>query len=165
MAVVDRKSTALTNRDTAPRINNPPHLQGGTRLQARATFELANGDSIASIFRICQLPSNAIVNSIRLFCDAITSGAGDIGLYKTTDAGSAVVAVSAYATAQSIASAIVVGTECAFEARDIANVEKRVWEDAGATSDPGGFYDLALTLTAATTAAGTVSFIVDYTVP
>jgi len=165
MAVVDRKSTALTNRDASPRVNNPPHLQGGTRLQARATFELANGDSIASIFRIAQLPTNAIVNRIKLFCDAITSAAGDVGLYKTTDNGSAVVSVACYATAVSIASAITVGTEIMFEAKDIANIEKRVWEDAGLTSDPGGFLDLAMTLTAAAAAAGTLSFLVDYTVP
>ena len=165
MAVVNRLSTALTNRDTVPRINNPPYLSGGTRQQQRATFELANGDSIGSTYRFASVPSGAIINSIRVFCDAITSGAMDVGVYRNTDAGSAVVLATAYATAQSIASAIVTGTEVAFEARDIANVEKRVWEDAGLTTDPGGTLDLVGTLTAATTAAGTLSFIVDYTVP
>lgn len=165
MAVVDVKSTALTARDASPRQNNPPHLQGGTRQHLRATFELANGDSIGSTYRIGQLPTGAIVNSIRVFCDAITSAAADVGLYKTTDNGGTVVDADAYASAQSIASAIVVGTEIMFEARNVDKVEKRVWEDAGLTSDPGGFLDLVATLTAATTAAGTLSFIVDYTVP
>lgn len=165
MAVVDRKSTILTNRDTVPRINNPSYLAGGTRQQARATFELANGDSIGSTYRICQVPSTAIINSIRIFCDAITSGAADVGLYQTTDNGSAVVSATTYASAQSIASAIVTGTEIAFEQRDIANVEKRVWEDAGLSADNGRFYDIVATLTAAAAAAGTLSFIVDYTVP
>lgn len=165
MAVVNRKSTALTNRDVAPRINNPSHLQGGARLQARATFAVANGDSIASTFRIVQVPTNAIINSIRLFCDALTSGAASVGLYRTTDNASAVVLAAAYATGQTIAAAITAGTELAFQSRSIGNVEKRVWEDAALTVDPGGYLDLVATLTLATTAGGNMSFIVDYTMP
>lgn len=162
MAVVDRKSTVLTNRDASPAAMNAQYLSGGTVKRAVATFELANGDSIASIFRICELPRNASIHSIRIFCDAITSGAGDLGLYQTTANGGAVKSVSCYATAQSIASAITLGTEIMFEFRDVANLQRRVWEDAGDTADPGRNYDLAMTLTAAAAAAGTLSFMVEW---
>jgi len=165
MAVVDRKSTALTNRDSSPRINNPPHISGGNQSVVRGTFELANGDSIASIFRMAQVPSGAIIDEITLFCDAITSAAGDVGLYQTTDNGGAVVAVGCYATAQSIASANTTGINVQFEAKDIANIEKRVFEDAGLTTDSQRMYDIALTLTAAAAAAGTLSFRIRYTTP
>jgi hypothetical protein len=146
-------------------MNNPAHLQGGTRMQARGTFEIANPQNIGSVFRFCQVPTNATINSIRLFCDAITSAAADVGLYRSTENGGAVVDVDAYASAQTIATANVVGIEVAFEARNIDKIENLVWQDAGLTADPGGVLDIAATLTAASTAAGTLSFLVDYTVP
>lgn len=165
MPVFTLKSTSITNRDAVPRVNNPAHLSGGTRLQSRATFELTNDDTAGSTYRICQMPTGAMVNSIRVFCDAITSCTIHVGLYRTTENGAAVVLSTAYATAQAISSAIVLGTELMFEARDIINVEKRVWEDANLATDPGGALDLVATVVAASTAAGTLSFIVDYTVP
>jgi hypothetical protein len=58
-----------------------------------------------------------------------------------------------------------VGIEVAFEARNIDKIENLVWQDAGLTADPGGVLDIAATLTAAAAAAGTLSFLVDYTVP
>jgi hypothetical protein len=165
MSLVDRKSTSLTNRDASPRMNNPAHLQGGTRMQARGTFEIANPQNIGSVFRFCQVPTNATINSIRLFCDAITSAAADVGLYRSTENGGAVVDVDAYASAQTLATANLVGIEVAFEARNIDKIENLVWQDAGLTADPGGVLDIAATLTAAAAAAGTLSFLVDYTVP
>ena len=165
MAVVDVKSTLISNRDATPRIQTAAPIDGGQLRSWVATVELANGDSIASIYRLGQVPSAARINSIRIFCDAITSGAGDVGLYQTTANGGAVVAVGAYATAQSIASAITLGTEIAFEARNIDKVANYVWQDAGLTSDPQRFYDICLTLTAATTAAGTVTVMVEYSTP
>lgn len=164
MAVVDRFSTALTNRNASPPAQSNPQLASGTVLSARATFALANGDSIGSTYRICQLPSNASIKSIKLFCDAITSGAADIGLYQTTANGGAVVDADAYASAQTIASANVLGIEVAFEARNITAVEQQVWQDAGLTADPQRMYDLVATLTAAAAANGDLTFIVEYVI-
>lgn len=160
MPVVALNSTVITNRNASPPTQNPQYLSGGTLQRAVATFELTNNDSIGSTYRICELPRNASIHSIRIFCDAVTSAAGDLGLYQTTANGGAVKAVSCYATAQSIASAITLGTEIMFEFRDIANLERRVWQDAGDSADPGRNYDLVFTLTAASTAAGTLSFMV-----
>lgn len=163
MPVFNLNSTAITNRNASPPVHTAMYLSAGTVKRAVATFECTSNDSISSTYRICELPRNACINSIRVFCDAITSAAGDLGLYQTTANGAAVKAVSCYATAQSIATAITLGTEIAFEARDIANLQRRVWEDAGDTSDPGRNYDLVFTLTAASTAAGTLSFMVEWT--
>lgn len=162
MAVVTVKSGVITNRDASPPVSNASNVSGGVVKMIKGTVEVTNGDSIGSKYIFGQVPSNAVINSIRIFCDAITSAAGDIGLYQTTANGSAVLLATAYASAQSIASAIVVGTEVAHEARDIANIAKRVFEDGGLTTDPQRFYDIVLTLTAAATASGTVSLAIEY---
>lgn len=162
MAVVTVKSGVITNRDASPPIANASNVSGGTVKRIVGTVEVTNGDSIASKFLLAQVPSNAVINSIRIFCDAITSAAGDIGIYQTTANGSAVVLATAYATAFSIATAITLGTEVAFEARDVANIAKTVWQDAGLTADPQRLYDIVLTLTAAATASGTLSFAIEY---
>ena len=67
-----------------------------------------------------------------------------------------------YASAQSLASAITAGTNINFEAKDIANIQRQVWQDAGASTDPGYWYDLVFTLTAAAGSAGTISLEVEY---
>ncbi len=165
MAVVALKGTNITNLDSTPAVvNNVAFMGGRDRVQV-GTKELTNGDSIGSTVIMARVPSNAVITSIKIFCDAITSGAADIGLYRTTQDGGAVVDADAYASAQSIASASVVGIECAFEARDIANIRQLVWADAGLSADvPGRFYDIVATLTAAAAASGTLSWIVKYAV-
>jgi len=162
MAVVDVKSVLLTNRDTVPRTTNHV-VNDGARVRSKAfRVEVTNGDSIASKFRLCDIPSNARINSFRVFCDAITSAAADFGLYQTTGNGGAVVDADAYASAQTIATANKLGIEVMFEQRDIDQVENRVWQDAGLSADPFRDFDIVATLTAAATASGTLSGIVEY---
>lgn len=164
MAVVDVKSTLITNRDAAPRTINPV-INDGARLKTKvATVEVTNGDSIGSTFRLFQVPSNARIHGMKVLCDAITSAAADFGIYQTTANGSAVVDADAYASAQTIATANVLGIEVAFEARNIDKVGNRVWQDGGLTTDPFRDYDIVATLTAAATATGTLSVILEYAV-
>lgn len=170
MAVVATKSTQLTNRDATPRTINNPGVSAGALVQAVGGMELANGDSIASILRLVQIPSNACGEIVKLYCDAITSGAADFGIYRTIADGGAVVDVDFYASAQSIASAITTGTEIQHEAdatdagagNGLADLEKPLWQRLGLSADPCVDYDIAATLTAATTAAGTLGVRVLY---
>lgn len=164
MAVVNVKSGLITNRDASPRTLNSAALESGRVRSKCGTVEVTNGDSIGSTFRLCSVPSNARVRSIRLYCDAITSAAADVGLYQTTENSSAVVDADAYGSAVSIASANATGIEVAFEARNIDKIANRVWQDAGLSADPTREYDIVATLTAAATATGTLSFDVEYVV-
>ncbi len=159
MAVVDVKSTAITRQEATPKQKVPAYLAAGVVREFVATAEAANGDSIASTYRMCSVHSSWRVSTVKLYCDAITSGAADIGLYDTYDNGAAVVDADFFASAQSIASAITTGTEVQHESAvvGVEDIEKRIWEALGLTADPGKFYDICLTLTAATTAAGTIS--------
>jgi hypothetical protein len=47
---------------------------------------------------------------------------------------------------------------------DITTVGQQVWEDAGASSDPGGYYYVAVTFSATGGTAGDMSFVIEYVV-
>lgn len=167
MAVELVKSAAITNADATPVVFNNPSVERGVLREMVGTGELTATASIASIVRLARVPSNARVSRILLSCDAITSGAADVGVYyPQTIAGvaGAVIDVDFFASAQSIAAALV-HSDITHEADPAdagvgyghADVAKPLWEALQLTADPGGYFDIALTLTAAATAAGTVA--------
>jgi hypothetical protein len=170
MAVVTTKSTAVTNADAASQTNNPLRIQGGRLHENVGTLEAVSGDSIASIYRLARVKSNCRISTLLLSCDAITTCAGDIGIYDITAVNSgAVVDVDFFASAQSLATALV-NTDVTHEADSadsgagfgLADVEKPLWQALGLTADPGKLYDIAVTLTAAAGSAGTISLKVRY---
>lgn len=158
-AVVALKSTFVTNADATPADLSGAYLAHGRLREVVGTIEAANGDSIGSTYRLGRVWSGARVCEVLLSCDAITSGAADIGIYDiaANNAG-AVVDADFFASAQSIAAALK-DSNVTHEAGvyDIDDVEKRLWEGLGLTEDPKKWYDVVVTLTAATTAAGTIS--------
>lgn len=172
MAVVTTKSAVITNRDASPRVLSNASLAEGSVRQAIGYAEAANGDSIASKYILCSIPSNAYGELVKLYCDAITTCAGDIGIYRTTADGGAVVDVDFYASAQSLASAITTGTEVQHEADatdsgvgfGLADLEKPLWQRLQLTRDPQVYYDVVVTLTAAAGSAGTIGLRVLYQV-
>lgn len=159
MAVVTPKSTQITNADATPVVFSQTMVDGGLLKEKCAIVAVANGDSIASIIRLVRVRSDARISELKLYCTAITSAAGDIGLYRTAADGGAVVDVDFFASAQSLAS-VLGGTDVTMEAAAgpavASNIEKRIWEALGLSADPLTFYDVAITLTAAAAAAGTV---------
>lgn len=163
MAVVTLKTTALTARDLGQLANAINTGAGPDAAVDQIT--VTNGDSIASVFRVLRIPSNACVTDLSLFCGAITSGAADVGLYQIPTYGGAVVDADFFTAAQSIATASaginVLGGNTATYGP--ANRGKRVWEVLGLTADPGRDYDIALTLTAAATATAVAGLSVKWT--
>lgn len=164
MAVVNTKATVVTNGDASPVDLSAPYLIHGRVREVVGTAEAANGDSIGSTYRLGRVWSGSRISQILLMCDAITTCAGDIGLYKTAADGGAVVDADFFASAQSLATALT-GTDVTHESGvfDIANVEKRLWEALGLSSDPKIWYDIVVTLTAAAGSAGTISLKTRYT--
>ena len=164
MALVNLSGTNVGNLDAAPPVVNDVTLMGARVRSQVETVEVTNGDSIGSTYRLGRIPSNATVLSIRLYCDAITGAAADIGLYQTAANGGAAVDADAYGSAVSIATASTPGTEVAFEQRNVDRVRNKVWNDAGLAADSIRHYDLVATLTAAATATGTLSAVIHYAV-
>ena len=157
MAVNAYKTVSITNLDATPILRANPWVHGGNSKQFAGTVEAVNGDSIGSTYRFFRVGSWMRPVSLTLFCDALTGGAADLGLYRAAADGGAVVDQDLFSTAVSVASAITTGTNIRFEQDDVANVEKRIWELLGLTADPNLEYDVALTLTAALTASGTLA--------
>lgn len=165
MAVVNSKSLRVSNADASVQTLDKVVVNHGRKRSLAATFEAVSGDSIASTYRMARVHSSWRITSIKLYCDAITTCAADLGLYNVPGRGSTagtVAAVSCYATAASLATASLTGIELAYEFKDVANIERQVWQDAGATADPSSYYDLVLTLTAAAGSAGTLSLEIEY---
>lgn len=167
MGVVTVKSTQITNRDATPRVLSNSRVVRGDVHHARGVCAIANADSIASKYLFCTIPSNAVPVSVRVSCPDIgTTTAGDVGLYKTTGDGGAVVDVDFFASALSLSGGALSKSEIVNENTAVAtpaNGEKPIWELLGLTSDPGISYDVVLTLTAAADAAGSVLLEIDYT--
>lgn len=156
MAVVTQKSTSITNVDAGDL--NPDYKSRGVLREAVDTIELANGDSIGSTYRMFRVWSGWRVSDIIIDSDDIgTTTAGDIGLYRTAADGGAVVDADFFASAVSLNAGALSGSNVTHESGvvDVANKAKRLWEQLALTADPGVWYDVALTLTAAADAAGT----------
>lgn len=170
MAVVTTKATAVTNADAATQTNNSQKIAGGRLRESVGTIEAVSGDSIASVYRLARVGSGVRISQIMLSCDAITTCAGDVGVYDVAAVnGGAVVDADFFASAQSLATALV-NTDVTHEADaadagsgfGLADVEKPLWQALGLSADPNKLYDIAVTLTAAAGSAGTVSMKVRY---
>jgi hypothetical protein len=164
MATAEILSDVITNAEAVPRtFNGAVNDCGKLRIQT-GTFETTTGLDAADIVALCKVPAAASVKSIKLYLDALTSGAVDIGLYTGPNSSNLTVAdVDAYASAQALGGgADKAGLECAFEARDIANINKRVYEDCADSLGEFSEYWICMTVTTDLGAAGTVSYRVEY---
>lgn len=158
MAVEAIKSTVISNADATPAVINSAQLANGVIRGMRGKAAVDAAASIGSTYRLMRVKSNDLVQQLLLSCTAITSAAGDIGLYKTAADGGAVVDADFFASAQSLASALA-QTNVTRESGvvSVANMEKPLWEALSLSADPQIEYDIVVTLTAAATAAGTLA--------
>ena len=158
MAVVNTKSTTITNLDAAQVTRAKAFANGAPLKEWIETLEAVNGDSIGSTYRFFRVPSWLRVSDLLADCDAITTCAGDVGLYRTAADGGAVVDADFFASAQSLAAALV-NSNIVHESAvvDAPNYGKRIWEQLALTTDPQIYYDVVVTLTAAAASAGTIT--------
>lgn len=166
MAVVNVKAGAITNRDATPVVLSNDAIARGIVKAATGIVACTSGDSIASTYRFCSIPSNARPTSLLVSCDALGgTTAGTIDIYDTTLNGAAIIATTGTKCLNGGISlvAALVGSE-AFGGGTAAagyipgNCEKFLWQVLGIATDPNKFYDVVLTLTAAVTSTGVVRF-------
>lgn len=161
-----KKSQQITDLDAGLKV--AVGLLGGRQRVAAGTVALATGDlDAADIILLTRVPSNARVLSILLFNDDLgTVLTVDVGLYNTDGT---VKDDDAYSEVVALDVANEDGQEVAYDAaagsRGIEELGQRVFEDAGDASDPGGLFDIGLTVVTSTTpAAGDLSWIVTFVV-
>ena len=148
-----------------------------------AAVAAADFDADGDIVYLAQVPSNARIVSIKTYNDDLDSGTDssvNVGIYNgdeafvdtdgsaTAYAADALIDEDAYVSASAaFQAAVTAGTEHAFGTAARRNDPlRRVWEDAGLTSDPKVPLRIALTQTAAVSAdnAGDVVMVVTYVV-
>lgn len=163
------KSVAITNREASPRtINNPGAGAAGILRRIRGHLASVTAAlSVTSIIRLVEVPSNALVSSVRVSSDAQTAGKFDIGVYRNNADGGAVVSQAFFTTDLDCAAAVI-DQECVMKATSVNTIAKRnqpLWQALGLTTDPKTTFDIAATVhtTAVTTGTGALAAEVDYT--
>jgi hypothetical protein len=163
MAVVTKKSGSATDRDATPRVPVNGNIAGGFLKSWVGTIETTGTDSAASKYIMCVgVPSNARVQQVFLSCDGNnTSGAMDIGVYKSTADGGTVVDADFFASAQAIGT-ILTNSDVTHESGvyGIEDVEKPLWDALGLSADPNLLYDIVATITTADDSADTITLTV-----
>lgn len=173
MAVVNTKSTTITNRDAVPAVLNDGRLERGSLRSSIGSVAVGAADSITSYYPLATVPSTAMVRAVLLTTvTGMTSAAGDVGVFKTT-ANSAGVTTGVVANTSSNSFFAAAQTLASVQARvDVTNTgttyptdkrEQPLWQAIGLAADPGGYFDIGVKLTAANAgAAGRLGLEVQY---
>lgn len=163
MAVVNLKSQVITDQDASPVVKTSPLEVGGVIREAIGVVQTNSDDSANSTYRMVRLPSRARVTQVLISSDdAGTTGDTDIGLYLSDEG--AVEDADFFASALDINTAALEHSDVTYESGVVGpeDMSKRLWEQLGKTTDPDVFYDVALTLTEAVTAATDIALKVRY---
>jgi len=154
-----KNTTLVSNFEATPQVITEAHSLHGVLRVAQGTVALAAGDSTDNdIVMLAPIPSNASITALKIASDSLGGSCTfNVGLYTT---GGTVVDEDVYATLVADEGAM---TDVRSEA-DITTVGQQVWEDAGASSDPGGYYYVAVTFSATGGSAGDMSFVIEYVV-
>ena len=155
-----KNTDLVANFEATPQVaNNAAELHGVLRT-AHGTVELAAGDSTDNdIVMLAPIPSNAAVT--QLFVGASELGGScqyNVGVY--TSAG-AVKDEDVFASAVDVPAAM---ADLRFEAADLNTGSKKLWELAGDSTDPGGYYYIAVTFSATGGTAETMNWNISYVV-
>lgn len=157
-------TTIISNRTATPRVANESWNNAPVKSTGVGLLEVSTNEDAGDILRFVPVRSNAVVRAVFLYCDAVsTAGAINLGLYRTTDDGGAVVDADFFASAQVVTTALV-RSNVAHESGvyNIDDLDKPLWEALGLTEDPGIWYDVAATVTTDMGGAGTLGVEVLY---
>lgn len=159
MAVVTVYGTGA--KDPASRLQIDSIYAAAEIRSINSQITITNGNSIASLFWLGNIPSDAILDPGSQYDYAAITGVSDfdVGFYYPD--GGAVIDADALIDGDDISSA---GAQTlkGHGTLTTANGMKRAWELAGLASDPGGNLAIVATLKAAATATGVVNFFLKY---
>lgn len=158
-------SAVITNRDATPRVANNSRLSGASLLSAVGFVTSLAGDDTNSRYRLVQLQSSSIVRAVYLSSVAQGAGAVNIGVYRTTADGGAVVSASLFAAALSVAAAVS-RTDATNQSTNYTaqKREQPLWQAAGLTTDPGGLLDILVAPSTTFTNGGQIGIEVQFVV-
>tara|TARA_S200002703_G_C3599266_1_gene184037 strand:+ start:15 stop:497 length:483 start_codon:yes stop_codon:yes gene_type:complete len=156
-----KNSDLVANFKALPQVaNNANNLHGVVRV-ASGNIALATTDTneVGDIVMFAPIPTNATITSVQVGSSPLGgSCAFDVGIYTTENV---VKDADAFATAVADGTAI---AEVRYEAANLNTTGQQLYELAGDSSDPGGFYYIAATMTVTGGTAGDMAFIINYVV-
>ena len=165
------KSTEVTNATASPVTKNDAARDGGRVRGSTGAFEVTTDvlDGTDDVILLARVPTNAVISKIIVGSDDLDSDgtpalAVDVGIFEEDGTAKD---KNYYATAVTDFQAAFDPKEFQDEARPLEDKGQHLWEDAGDTEDPGGYYYIGLGVetAAATAAAGTVAYEVIWTAP
>lgn len=162
MAIVRSDDINITGLDSVPPVMPSSNNNGADIKFIRSHVAIAAADVDTNQFLMARLPSNAVIRSITVLCDAITGGTDfDLGIAYPPSKGGAVIDADNLMDGQTLATASKVLD--GFAAVAIENRYKELWELAGLTADPVHNLDIVLTGNTIGSAAGDVVIEIEYT--
>lgn len=168
MATEALKSTNITNRDATPPVLNSPFTERCrlTIVSGFCTSTAAIG--VGSTYRLCSIPSNCRVSDVLLHNTALNAAAttptGNIGIYRSTKDGGAVVDADFFSADFNLATVHNGRNGISDDSAtySITKQEQPIWQAVGMSSDPKSDLDVVVTLTAVGDTAGTIQAQVYY---
>ena len=155
-----KNTNLVANFEATPQVANSASELAGVLRTAHGSVELAAGDSTDNdIVMLAPIPSNASVPT--LFVGSDTFGGSctfNVGIY--TSAG-VVKDEDVFATSVADAAAM---ADVRYEAADLNTGSQKLWELAGDSEDPGGYFYVAITFNATGGTAGTLNWNISYVV-
>ena len=155
-----RNTGLVANFEAIPQVaNNAAELAGVLRT-ASGTVELLAGDSTDNdIVMLAPIPSNASIPQLFVGSDSLGGSCTfNVGLYKTDGT---VKDEDVFATLVADGAAL---ADVRFEAADLNTGSQKLWELAGDSEDPGGYFYVAVTFAATGGDAGTMNWNIHYIV-
>jgi len=155
-----KNTDLVANFEATPQVANSAAELAGVLRTAHGSVELAAGDSTDNdIVMLAPIPSNAAVPT--LFVGSDTFGGSctfNVGIYKTDGT---VKDEDVFATSVADAAAM---ADVRYEAADLNTGSQKLWELAGDSEDPGGYFYIAITFNATGGTAGTLNWNISYVV-
>jgi len=155
-----KNTDLVANFEATPQVaNNAAELHGVLRT-AHGSVELAAGDSTDNdIVMLAPIPSNAAVPTLFVGADDLGGSCTyNVGIYKTDGT---VKDEDVFATAVADDAAM---ADVRFEVANIDTSRKKMWELAGDSEDPGGYFYVAITFAATGGTAGTMAWNISYVI-
>ena len=162
--MADIDSTLISNRAATPRVANEPYNDAKIKTSGVGIVEVSTSTDAADEIRFVRVRSNAVIKNVLVSSDAaITSGAMNLGIYRTDDDGGAAVDADLFASALAVGGGLTL-SEAAHESGvyGIDARDKPLWEALGLSADPQIWYDVTGVVTTEMGAAGTLCVEVNY---
>ena len=177
MAVVNLKSTVITNRDAVPAVINDGRLERGVVKSCDGSVTAGVADTggatyaAGTTYVIASLPSTAFVRNVLFSNAALTGGVVSVGVGQNTKNSLGLAFPAALnATATALFAAALSIAAAAFKVNitnqsgnyPLNKQEQPLWQAAGMAADPGGTLDIIILLTTSVAAGGLIGLSVQY---